>query len=187
MPKKVGKWHLRKTKNTFNCTVTTITYSKHKNSLLQIQSTLQLAKVTIGVSFHAYVNDTQLYVHFHRDKMASSSNQLERCVLPWHLPLDEIFCQQTEAQRGQQYKTELLFASSGHCCAALKGRYPVLKVGADTAVASGHVPLLGLGVDISLDLSVDNHVSHVCNGMLLQTFSPLAYPAVAGHAHLYCG
>ena len=29
-------------------------------------------------------------------------------------------------------KTELLFASSGHCCAALKGSYPVLKLGADT-------------------------------------------------------
>ena len=59
-------------------------------------------------------------------------------------------------------KTELLFASSGHCCAALKGSYPVLKLGADTAVASSHVRLLG--VDISLDLSVDRHVSRVCVG-----------------------
>jgi len=54
-------------------------------------------------------------------------------------------------------KTELLFASSGHCCAALTGSYPVLKLGADTAVSSSHVRLLG--VDISLDLSVDRHVS----------------------------
>ena len=59
-------------------------------------------------------------------------------------------------------KTELLFASSGHCCAALKGSYPVLKLDADTAVASSHVRLLG--VDISLDLSVDRHVSRVCVG-----------------------
>jgi len=57
-------------------------------------------------------------------------------------------------------KTELLFASSGHCCAALKGSYPVLKLGADTAVSSSHVRLLG--VDISVDLSVDRHVSRVC-------------------------
>jgi len=59
-------------------------------------------------------------------------------------------------------KTELLFASSGHCCATPKGSYPVLKLGADTAVASSHVRLLG--VDISLDLSVDRHVSRVCAG-----------------------
>jgi len=40
-------------------------------------------------------------------------------------------------------KTELLFASSGHCCAALKGSYPMLKLGADTAVARSHIRLLG--------------------------------------------
>ena len=45
-----------------------------------------------------------------------------------------------------------------------------LKLGADTAVASSHVRLLG--VDISLDLSVDRHVSRVS--------STPAYPAVAG-------
>jgi len=38
----------------------------------------------------------------------------------------------------------------------------VLQLGADTAVASSHVRLLG--VDISLDLSVDRHVSRVCAG-----------------------
>jgi len=38
----------------------------------------------------------------------------------------------------------------------------VLKLGADTVVASSHVRLLG--VDISLDLSVDCHVSRVCAG-----------------------
>jgi len=41
-------------------------------------------------------------------------------------------------------KTELLFSSSGHCCAALKGSYPVLKLGADTAVTSCHVRLLSV-------------------------------------------
>jgi len=38
----------------------------------------------------------------------------------------------------------------------------MLKLGADTAVASSHVRLLG--VDISLDLSVDRHVSRVDSG-----------------------
>ena len=44
----------------------------------------------------------------------------------------------------------------------MKSSYPVLKLDADTAVASSHVHLLG--VDISLDLSVDRHVSRVCTG-----------------------
>ena len=34
-----------------------------------------------GVSFHAYDDDTQLYLHFCRIEIASSVNQLERCVL----------------------------------------------------------------------------------------------------------
>jgi len=46
------------------------------------------------------------------------------------------------------------------------GSYPVLTVGADTAVASSHVRLLG--DDISLDLSVDRHVSRVCAGCFYQ-------------------
>jgi len=37
--------------------------------------------VKYGVSLHAYVDDTQLYLHFRRDEMASSADQLERCVL----------------------------------------------------------------------------------------------------------
>jgi len=34
-----------------------------------------------GVSLHAYADDTQLYLHFRNDEMASSVDQLERCVL----------------------------------------------------------------------------------------------------------
>ena len=47
----------------------------------------------------------------------------------------------------------------------------MLKLGADTAVASSHVRLLG--VDISLDLSVDRHVS-----LLLPTASTPSYPSL---------
>jgi len=34
-----------------------------------------------GVSLHDYADDTQLYLHFRRDEMASSADQLQRCVL----------------------------------------------------------------------------------------------------------
>ena len=34
-----------------------------------------------GVSLRAYADDTQLYLHFRRYEMASSADQLERCVL----------------------------------------------------------------------------------------------------------
>ena len=37
--------------------------------------------VKYSMSLHAYTDDTQLYLRFHRDKMASSADQLERCVL----------------------------------------------------------------------------------------------------------
>jgi len=84
-------------------------------------------------------------MHFRHDEMASSADHLERCVL------DIGHWMSANRLKLNADKTELLFASSGHCCAALKGRYPVLKLGADTGVASSHVRLLG--VDISPDLS----------------------------------
>jgi len=34
-----------------------------------------------SMSLHAYADDTQLYLHFCRDEIASSVDQLERCVL----------------------------------------------------------------------------------------------------------
>ena len=37
--------------------------------------------VRYGVSLHAYADDTQLYLHFCRNEIASSVDQLERCVL----------------------------------------------------------------------------------------------------------
>ena len=107
--------------------------------------------VKYGVSLHAYADDTQLYLHFRRDEMASSAAQLERCVL------DIGHWMSANRLKLNADKIERLFFSSAHCCAALKGSYPVLKLDADTAVASSHVHLLG--VDISLDLSVDRHVS----------------------------
>jgi len=50
----------------------------------------------------------------------------------------------------------------------LSGGYPVLHLGADTAVACSHVRLLG--VDISSDLSLDHHVSRICAGWAATTY-----------------
>ena len=86
-----------------------------------------------GVSLHAYADDTQLYLHFRRDEMASSADQLERCVL------DIGHWMSANRLKLNADKTDLLFASSGHCYAALKGSYPMLKLGADTAVARSHI------------------------------------------------
>ena len=72
-----------------------------------------------------------------RDEMASSADELERCFL------DIGHWMSANRLNLNVDKTELLFASSGHCCAALKSSYPMLKLGADTAVASSHVRLLG--------------------------------------------
>jgi len=85
------------------------------------------------MSLHAYAGDTQLYLHFCRNEIASSVDQLERCVLDighW------MFANRLKLKAD---KTELLFASSSHSCATLSGRYPVLQLGADTAVACSHV------------------------------------------------
>jgi len=106
-----------------------------------------------GRTFRVVYGDVLSFIVY---VMASSADQLERCVLD--------IGQWMSANRLKLNadKTERLFAGSGHCCAALKGSYPVLKLDADTAVASSHVRLLGL--DISLDLSVDRHVPCVCAG-----------------------
>jgi len=82
-----------------------------------------------GVSLHTHADDTQLYLHFCRNEIASSVDQLERCVL------DIGHWMSANRLKLNADKTELLFASSSHRCAMLSGGYPVLRLGADTAVA----------------------------------------------------
>ena len=83
------------------------------------------------MSLHAYADDTQLYMylHFCRNEIASSVDQLEHCVL------DIGHWMSASRLKFNAGKTELLFASSCHSCAMLSGGYPVLRLGADTAVA----------------------------------------------------
>ena len=105
-----------------------------------------------GVFLHAYADDTQLYLRYCYNEIASSVDQLERCVL------DIGHWMSANRLKLNTDKTELLFAS----CATLSGRYPVLQLGADTTVSCSHVRQLG--VDISSDLSLDHHVSRICAG-----------------------
>jgi len=109
-----------------------------------------------GVSLHAYADDTQLYLHFCRNEIASSVDQLQRCVL------DIGHWMSANRLKLNADKTELLFASSSHSRAALSGGYPALQLGADIVAACSRVRLLG--VDISFDLSLDHHVSRICAG-----------------------
>jgi len=79
-----------------------------------------------GASLYAYADDKQAYLHFCRNKIASSVDQLEAWVL------DISHCMSTNRLKLNTDKTELLFASSSHSSATLSGRYPVLQLGADT-------------------------------------------------------
>jgi len=60
--------------------------------------------------------------------MASSTDQPESCVL------DIGHWISANRLKLNTDKTERLFVSSGHYCAAMKSSYPVLKLDADTAV-----------------------------------------------------
>jgi len=59
------------------------------------------------VSLHAYADDTQLYLHFRRDELASSADQLERCVY------DIGHWMSANRPKLNADKTELLFAGLG--------------------------------------------------------------------------
>ena len=108
--------------------------------------------VKYGVSLHTYADYTQLYLHFRRNEMHHPP--INSSAVSW---TSATGCPPTDVRSMQTRQNSL-----GHCCAALKGSYPMLKLGADTAVACSHVRLLGM--DILLDLSVDCHVSRVCVG-----------------------
>jgi len=67
-----------------------------------------------GLSLHADADDTQLYLHFNRTEIASSVDQLERCVL------DIGHWMSANRLKLNADKTELLFASSSYSGATLR-------------------------------------------------------------------
>jgi len=100
------------------------------------------------VSLHAYADDTQLYLHFCRNEIASSVDQLERCVL------DIGHWMSANRLKLNADKTELLFASSSHSCATPSGRYPVLQLGADSPILLLRAAMFVCSVSTSLPIRV---------------------------------
>lgn len=85
---------------------------------------------------HACADDTQLYLHFRCNEITSSIDQLELCIV------DIGHWISVNRLKLNADKMEPLFSSSSHSCTTQSGRYPVLQLGADTAVSCSHVCLL---------------------------------------------
>ena len=107
-----------------------------------------------GVNFHAYADDSQLYVHCNRVDTASTVTRLERCIA------DIGHWMSANRLKLNADKTELLWTGTKHSLSLLGGSGPDLRLGVDMVTASEHVRLLG--VTISSDLSLDKHVNNVC-------------------------
>jgi len=102
------------------------------------------------------------FLHFHRNEVTSSAiNSSTASVVSANVH------HQIESQLGQDTTAvhqlrSLLYST--------ERQLPMLKLSADTAVASSHVRLLG--TDISLDLSFDRHISRVCVGCFCRLRQP---------------
>ena len=116
--------------------------------LLFIVYTADLADIVDqhGVFLHAFADDTQMYLHCHRDDLQSAAAQLELCI-------SEVG-QWMAASRLKLNtdKTDLIWTGS---------KASLLRQGRclDSIAASDHVRLLG--ATISSDLSLDRHVTNV--------------------------
>jgi len=107
-----------------------------------------------GVNFHAFADDTQLYVHCRRDDVASAIRQLENCIE------DVSHWMSANRLKLNAEKTELLWAGSRHGSSLLGSAGPPLQLRTETVMASDQVRVLG--VTITSDLSMDKHVGNVC-------------------------
>jgi len=90
------------------------------------------------VFLYLHPDDTQLYLHFCCNEIASSVDQLEHCVL------DIGHWMSANRLKLNADKMELLFASSSHSCATLSGKFSVLQLGANTVVVCSHICLSGV-------------------------------------------
>ena len=106
-----------------------------------------------GVNYHAYTDDTQLYLRCGLDDTSIAVQKLEHCITDIN--------QWMSANRLKldPDKTELLWSGSRHSLYRLGGCGPAIKLCADTIKASGRVRVLG--VTMSSDLSLEKHVSAV--------------------------
>jgi len=103
--------------------------------------------------FHAFADDTQMYLHCHRDDLQSAAAQLKLCI-------SEV-SQWMAASRLKLNtdKTELIWTGSKASLLRQDRCLPALQLGHDSIAASDHVRLLG--ATISSDLNLDRHVANV--------------------------
>jgi len=107
-----------------------------------------------GVSFHAFADDTHLYVHCRRDDVMSAVRRLENCI-------DDVsHWMSANSLKLNADKTELLWAGSRHGPAVLGSAGPSLQLKTETVMASDQVRVLG--VMMSSGLSLDKHIGNVC-------------------------
>jgi len=107
-----------------------------------------------GISFHAFADDTQLYVHCRRDDVTSAVLRLENCI-------EEVSHWMSASRlKLNTDKTELLRAMSRHGPALLGSTGLSLQLGTETVAASDQV--IVLGATLTSDLCLDKHVVSVC-------------------------
>jgi len=97
------------------------------------------------VNFHAYADDSQLYIHCDRCDAASAAARLEHCIT------DIGHRMSANRLKLNAEKTELLWTGTKHSLSLLVGCGQCLRYGEDIIAASEHVRVLG--VTISSDLS----------------------------------
>ena len=123
--------------------------------LLFIVYTADLADIVDkhGVFLHAFADDTQMYLHCHRNDLQSAAAQLELCISE----VDQWMA--ANRLKLNTDKTELMWTGSKASLLRQGRCLPALQLGHDSMVASDHVRLLG--ATISSDLSLDRHVTNV--------------------------
>jgi len=82
-----------------------------------------------SVNIHGYADDTQVYLHGHRDDMTSTARRLENCII------DVGQWMSANRQKLNTEKTELLWAGSRHGQSSVTDCRPYLQLGADTVTA----------------------------------------------------
>ena len=107
-----------------------------------------------GVSYHAFADDTQLYVQCHYKDTSSAVQRLEHCIT------DVGHWMSANRLKLNTDKTELLWAGSRHGSASLGSSGPSLRLGAETVTPTDQVRVLG--AILSSDLSPEKHVSNLC-------------------------
>jgi len=106
-----------------------------------------------GVSFHAFADDTQLYVHCRRDEVTSAVLRLENCI-------EEVSdWMSANGLKLNADKTELLWAGSRHGPATLGSAGPSLRLRTETVVEIDQVRVIGV--------TMTSDLSDLCDVLLL--------------------